>query len=573
MHKPEVSFSENISHADIAVIVVVMSMVFLVGVYASMVTNEWSFCTSKKKEKEQLQVLEEGPDVGNFFLAGKSMTYLLIGTSLFASNVGSEHFVGQAGDGARRGLGVAMYELYAAILLLLLGWVFAPIYRRCGVYTTPEFMEYRFNAACRSYLSFLTCVLYVLTKMSASIYGGAVVLSTALGWDLYWSAGICIVLSSLYTMTGGLRSVMYTDIFQTIVFVSGGFVVMGFSLHAVGGFSGLQEKLADQGKEDYWHIFKPTSDEDYPWTGMLIGQPIGSIWYWCFDQDLVQRVLAAKDNVHAKGGCVFAAVLKLLPLFIMIIPGVVAGVLYDFSETPHGVDDAYPVLLVNLMPSGVIGLMIASIMTAMMSSLDSVFNAGSAVVTNDLYRKWNPKASEQQLVWVGRVATAGFAILSFLWIPIISNGDGLYRQVVEIQGYLAPSVGIVLLLGVVSTRINQYGAMAGLFGGGIFGFSRLIIAVGFPQLKGEMPGVIDSFFFMNFQHFAILQWVWSGMLCVGVSLWTPAPSDVEKFTIQWSEVFAKSIDDTYYRPWVRHFVLASAIAVLAATFTIWGVFA
>ena len=202
-------------------------------------------------------------------------------SSLFASNVGSEHFIGQSGDGARRGLAVAMFELYAAILILLLGWVFAPIYRRAGVYTTPEFLELRFNSACRLYLSVITCILYVLTKISASIYGGAVVLSLTLGWDLYWSAGGCIVLSSIYTICGGLRAVMYTDFVQTLVFVIGGLVVLYYSLDEVGGWAGVQERLVEQGKDDFWHLFKPASDEDYPWTGMLFGQSVGSIWYWC----------------------------------------------------------------------------------------------------------------------------------------------------------------------------------------------------------------------------------------------------------------------------------------------------
>lgn len=401
----------------------------------------------------------ESDRVRNFFLADRGMKWYFVGGALFASNIGAEHFIGMSGDGARRGIAVAMYEWYAAILILLLGWVFSPIYRRAGVYTTPEFLAYRYSASCRHYLSVITCIMYVLTKMSASIYGGAVVMHATLGWNMYLAAGLCIALSTVYTVAGGLRAVMYTDLFQMCVFITGGIVVMGYSLNKIGGFSGITDNLEFQGKEDYWELFKPTSDEDYPWTGMLIGQPIGSVWYWCMDQDLVQRVLSAKDTAHAKGGCSFASMLKILPPFIIVVPGIVAAILYDMKVPENGTDAAYPILLTNLMPHGVIGLMVASIITAMMSSLASVFAAGSSVITNDIYLQLRPNATHEQLIWVGRVSTIVFAILSFCWIPILNNGDGLYKQVVEVQSYLTPPIGIVLILGVFWKRANAQGAI------------------------------------------------------------------------------------------------------------------
>ena len=259
----------SLNTLDIVVIVLILGAVMVSGIYAAMVTTETKCCgwigrTEKQNVDDRTSVLLSdqpfrGSAAANFFLADRSMPFYLVGASLLASNIGSEHFVGQAGDGARRGLGVAMYELYASFLLLLLGWVFAPIYRRTQIYTTPEFLEYRFSAPCRHYLSIVTCIMYVVTKMSASIYGGAVILSATLGWDLYWSAGLCIALSLFYTVLGGLRAVMFTDLIQTVIFVTGGLFIMGYALREVDGISGLQDLLAEQNKEDFWHILIQTT--------------------------------------------------------------------------------------------------------------------------------------------------------------------------------------------------------------------------------------------------------------------------------------------------------------------------
>lgn len=518
---------------------------------------------------------DESDRVRNFFLADRGMKWYFVGGALFASNIGAEHFVGMSGDGARRGIAVAMYEWYAAILILLLGWVFAPIYRRAGVYTTPEFLEYRYSAGCRHYLSVITCIMYVLTKLSASIYGGAVVMHATLGWNLYFAAGLCIILSTVYTVAGGLRAVMYTDLFQMCVFVTGGIVVMGYSLHRVGGFSGIQDNLEFQDKSDYWHLFKPTSDDDYPWTGMLIGQPIGSVWYWCMDQDLVQRVLSAKDTAHAKGGASFASMLKILPPFIIVIPGIVAALLYDMSIPENKTDAAYPILLTNLMPHGVIGLMVASIITAMMSSLGSVFAAGSSVITNDIYLKVYPHATHDQLVWVGRVSTVMFAVLSFCWIPILSGGDGLYKQVVEIQSYLTPPIGIVLLLGVFWKRANHQGALTALLCGGCLGMVRLIFVTAKKDtMKGEYPKVIDQFFYMNFQHFAILLWVTSMIICVVVSLCTPPPTpEAQKYMADVKTMLKWDATELAKPKYVNYLVAASGVASLIITLSLWVYFA
>ncbi|DBA04923.1 TPA: hypothetical protein N0F65_006925 [Lagenidium giganteum] len=599
--RPKTDTNGDLNALDIFILVAVLCGTMTVGVIATIhagTSNSFlSFLPCVKKTKDstddddnhsadltmdrpsKASLLQEDVKqdhrVQNFFLADRGMKWYLVGGALFASNIGAEHFVGMAGDGARRGIAVAMYEWYAAILILLLGWVFSPIYRRAGVYTTPEFLEYRYSAGCRHYLSVITCIMYVLTKMSASIYGGAVILQSTLGWNLYASAGFCILLSALYTVAGGLRAVMYTDLFQMCVFVTGGLVVMFCSLHKVGGFTGIRENLELQGKENHWHLFQPTSDNDYPWTGMLIGQPIGSVWYWCMDQDLVQRVLSAKDTAHAKGGCSFASMLKILPPFIIVIPGIVASIFYDMSVPKNHTDAAYPVLLTNLMPHGVIGLMVASIITAMMSSLGSVFAAGSSVITNDIYLKLRPNATHRQLIWVGRVSTVVFAVLSFCWIPILNGGDGLYKQVVEIQSYLTPPIGIVLILGVFWKRANYQGALSGLLLGGFLGMIRLIfVTIKKDTLKGTLPTVINAYFYMNFQHFAILLWVTAMITCVTVSLLTPPPTEeAQRFMVQWDTMFKLDETEKVKPKYVNWMVAGSGMLSLAITLSLWITFA
>ncbi|KAI9912051.1 hypothetical protein PsorP6_009181 [Peronosclerospora sorghi] len=524
-----------------------------------------------------------GPDqqvneISNFFLADRGMQWYFVGGALFASNIGAEHFVGMAGDGARRGIAVAMYEWYASILILCLGWLFSPIYRRCGVYTTPEYLEYRYGAPCRYYLSVITVIMYVLTKTSASIYGAAVVFQATLGWNLYLGAGVCIALSSLYSIAGGLRAVMYTDLFQMCVFTLGGLVVFSYSVSKTGGFDGIEANLAHQNRSSWFHLWKPTSDPDYPWTGMILGQPLGSIWYWCMDQDLVQRVLSAKDTANAKAGCSFASMLKVLSPFLIVIPGIIASIYFDFSKIHDGTDAAYPTLLTEMMPHGIIGLMVSSVMTAMMSCLASVFAAGSSVITNDLYLKLRPNASRQQLLWAGRMSIVAFAVASFCWIPVMRNGRGLYERLVEIQSYLTPPIGIVLVLGVSWESANVYGAFSAMLVGGLLGFTRLIfVTINGHRLDGKLPTLVNTFFYMNFQHFALLLWLTAMLVCVVVSLFTRRknlPSeDVRQYMIQWDKVFKLDPTEVVKPTWVNVLVAASGLGALAATFSMWIYFA
>src|SRR5687768_695980 len=301
----------------------------------------------------------------DYFLAGRSVGWLAVGASLFASNIGSEHLVGLAGTGAGSGLAVGHFEWLACLILLLLGWLFVPFYLKSGVYTMPEFLEKRYNSASRTYFTWVSVIGYVLTKISVTLYAGGVVIRAVTGWNFYTAAIVLIVITGLYTIFGGLRAVVYTEVLQAIVLILGSATLMIIGLSQVGGISGLEAKVP----EGFFSMWKPSSHPDFPWTGVIFGAPILGIWYWCTDQHIVQRVLAAKNIKEARTGTIFAGYLKILPVFIFVLPGIVAVALFsDVSQNP---DSAYPTLVTRLLPDGIKGLVLAGMLAALMSSLAS----------------------------------------------------------------------------------------------------------------------------------------------------------------------------------------------------------
>src|SRR5512140_3380237 len=344
----------------------------------------------------------------DFFLASRDVGWLAVGASLFASNIGSEHLVGLAGTGAASGLAVGHFEWIACFMLLLLGWLFVPFYLRSGVYTMPEFLERRFNSAARWYFTWVSVVGYVLTKISVTLFAGGVVMRAVTGWDLYTSAGILIVITGLYTILGGLRAVIYTEVLQAIVLIIGSAALTVLGLNAIGGWSELHARLP----ADFFSMWKPSSHPDFPWTGVVFGAPILGVWYWCTDQHIVQRVLAAKNVTAARRGTIFAGYLKVLPVFIFVLPGMVAAALY--ADVRGGAADAaYPSLVTRLLPAGFKGLVLAGMLAALMSSLASAFNSCSTLLTWDVYRKLRPQATETELVTFGRGSTIILVGLGF----------------------------------------------------------------------------------------------------------------------------------------------------------------
>lgn len=454
----------------------------------------------------------------DYFLANRNLGWFVIGASILASNVGSEHIVGLAGTAAKSGLVMGHYELHSWIILLL-GWVFVPFYMRSMVYTMPEFLERRFNAKSRILLSVIQLLSYIITKASVTIFAAATVITIFFPSIDFWTAAIILVIvTGVYTVFGGLHAVMYTEAIQAIVLLIGSAVLMFYGLNEVGGWSGL---MASMPKEKL-SMFPPLSDPDFPWAGILFASPIVGIWYWCTDQHIVQRCLAGKDEKAARRGTIFAAFLKLMPFFIFMIPGIIA-----FSLSQQGrlqlndPNQAFPTLVRELLPVGLRGLLAGGLLAALMSSLASVYNACSTLFTMDIYQKIKPEAGNRELVRVGRITTSIVVILGMVWIPLMSKISGvLYQYLQSVQSYLAPPIAAVFLLGVFSKRINAKGAYTAMVVGFIIGIIRIVLELN----KDSLTGFAHAFATLNFLYFCIILFAFSIALMIVVSLLTPAPS-------------------------------------------------
>lgn len=461
----------------------------------------------------------------DYFLAGRNVGWFIVGASIFASNIGSEHLVGLAGAGADSGMPMAHYELHAWIVLVL-GWVFLPFYARSGVFTMPEFLEKRYNSKARWVLSIVSLLGYIFTKVSVSIYAGGVVFQSFLGIGFWTGAILTLVITGLYTVLGGMKAVVYTEALQTIILIAGALAVtlIGLNHEAVGGWSGLREVVGNE----HFNMWKPIDHPKYPWTGMVFGGAIVGVWYWCTDQYIVQRVLTAKNITEGRRGAIWGGFLKILPVFLFLVPGMIAFALNKKGVLSYeSANEVLPAMVKTLLPTGVRGLVAAGLLAALMSSLASVFNSASTLFTIDIYKKLKPKASEKKLVRTGRIATAFIVLLGFAWIPVMKNAPGtLYDYLQSVQSYIAPPITAVFLLGIFFKRINAKGAMATLIGGFAIGFVRLTL----DTIKTFNPtttysGIWKTVQDIPFSHFAIVMFV----ICVGilivVSLLTAKPSE------------------------------------------------
>jgi len=455
----------------------------------------------------------------DYFLAGRNIGWFVVGASIFASNIGSEHIVGLAGAGAGGKIPMLIYELHAWILIVM-GWVFLPFYARSGIFTTPEFLEKRFNAKTRWFLSIFSLLAYVLTKVSVTVYAGGIVISSLLGIDFWFGALITVALTGAYTIIGGMRAVVYTEALQTIVLLLGATTLTFVGLNAVGGWSGLKESL----EPGYLNMWRPASDPDFPWPSLFITSTIVGIWYWCTDQYIVQRVLAARNITQGRRGTIFGGLLKLTPVFLFLIPGVVALALKNRGELQwDSADQAFAALLMQKTPIGLKGLVAAGLLAALMSSLASVFNSCSTLFTVDIYKKLYPDAPEKKLISVGRMATAVVVVLGIAWIPIMQNISGvLYEYLQSVQAYIAPPIAAVFLLGIFFKRINSQGAMATLVAGLIVAFLRLTLELSKDMLAPD--SFLHVFGAVNFLTFAAWFFLFSVVLCITVSMLTPAPA-------------------------------------------------
>ncbi|XP_048865131.1 sodium/myo-inositol cotransporter [Brienomyrus brachyistius] len=529
--------------ADITVVALYFVLVLLVGLFAMWKANRST--------------------VSGYFLAGRSMTWTVIGASLFVSNIGSEHFIGLAGSGAASGYAVGAWEFNALLLLQLLGWVFIPVYINSGVFTMPEYLSKRYGGRrLKVYFAALSLLLYIFTKLSVDLYAGALFIQESLGWNLYLSVILLIGMTALLTVTGGLVAVMYTDTLQAVLMIAGALSLSIISLVKVGGLEGVRSKymqaipnvtaIMAAGNFSYTnscHIHpKPQSlkllrgplDEDIPWPGFLLGQTPASIWYWCADQVIVQRVLAAKNIAHAKGSTLMAGFLKVLPMFIIVIPGMISRILFpdelvcispehclQVCGSQAGCSNiAYPRLVMNVMPVGLRGLMMAVMIAALMSDLDSIFNSASTIFTLDIYKMLRKGSSSRELVVVGRLFVIFMVAISIAWVPVIieMQGGQMYLYIQEVAGYLTPPIAALFLLGIFWSRCNETGAFWGGMTGFVLGSIRLILAFIYREPRCDRPDNRPTFITsIHYMYVATALFWLSGLVAVVVSLATEPP--------------------------------------------------
>ena len=473
--------------------------------------------------------IQKNNNTEDYFLAGRNVGWFVIGSSIFASNIGSEHVVGLAGTGFESGTPMAHYELHAWIVLLL-GWLFLPFYIRSGAFTMPEFLEKRFDSRSRWFLSVFSLLAYVLTKVSITIYAGGIVVSELLGIPFWYGAIGIVVFTGIYTVIGGLKAVIYTETLQTIVLIFGSVVITYLGLQEVGGWAQLRETVTAV-SPDHFNMWRPMDDPQFPWTGLLIGGTIVGIWYWCTDQYIVQRTLAANNITIARRGAIFGAYLKLLPILIFLVPGIIAFALtlqqpevFQVSKA----DRAFPMLVKTLLPVGLKGLVAGGLMAALMSSLASVFNSCSTIFTIDIYKKIRPDKSEESLIRIGKIATAIIVVLGIIWIPIMEKigGGVMYQYLQNVQSYIAPPVTSVFLLGIIWKRVTSDAAITTLISGLILLILRLGTEIYFQDeiTSGiQVSGIAFAFATINFAHMAIFMFIFSVFLCVGVSMASAVP--------------------------------------------------
>lgn len=535
---------------DIIVIVLYFFVIFNIGY--------WAFKRGKSESSD-------------YFLAGRDVGWLAVGASLFASNIGSEHLVGLAGSGAAGGFAVGHFEWLACLVLLLLGWVFVPFYLRSSVYTMPEFLERRYNPAARWYLATISVIGYVLTKISVTLFAGGVVIRELTGLDIISSAVVLVLITGLYTVAGGLRAVVYTEVLQTFVLVAGSATLMVYGLIEVGGWEQLTERVPS----DFFSMWKSFDHPDFPWTGIVFGAPILGIWYWCTDQYIVQRVLAARNQEEARRGTIFAGVLKILPVFIFVLPGVIATALYTDISGP-ATDRAFPAMVTRILPIGMKGLVIAGLLAALMSSLSSVFNSCSTLITWDFYRKIKPDASERHLVTVGRIATTLLVVLGLLWIPFMKYiSSQLYIYLQSVQAYIAPPIAACFLFGIFLPRLNGKGAITSLLTGFVLGTLRLILELVNGLEKTGLPeGTLWSWLAeVNFLHFAVMLFVLCTAVLFAVSFLTGPPSreQIKGLTFATTEPQPVAADSRTRRAHRNNIILSVLLALLLGV--LWIVFA
>lgn len=521
---------------------------------------------------------------GDYFLAGRDATWIAIGASIFASNIGSEHLIGLAGAGASSGMAMAHWEIQGWMILIL-GWVFVPFYSRSMVLTMPEFLERRYNPQSRTILSLISLISYVLTKVAVTVYAGGLVFQQVFGikelWgiDFFWIAAIGLVLiTALYTVIGGMKSVLYTSVLQTPILLLGSLIIVVLGLKELGGWNEMMTIVRATPVNDYGdsmaNLIRSNSDANFPWLGVFIGSSIIGFWYWCTDQYIVQRVLSGKNETQARRGTIFGAYLKLTPVFIFLIPGMIAFALHSKTGTflpelangnPNS-DAAFPTLVAKLLPAGIKGLVVAGILAALMSSLASLFNSSAMLFTIDFYKRFKPSATEKQLLSTGRIATVVIVVLGILWIPVMKSvGDVLYAYLQDVQSVLAPGIAAAFLLGVVSKKVTPQAGLWGLISGFVVGLTRLGAKVFYSMSANPSESWFkDLFYDVNWLFFSGGMFMFSVLVMIVVSMFTKPASEaqLQGLTFGSTSPAEKAVTRASWNKWdVIHSVIILGITV------------
>lgn len=529
-------------------------------------------------------------DTSDYFLAGRDATWLAIGASIFASNIGSEHLVGLAGTGAESGMAYAHWEMHGWMILIL-GWLFVPFYARSGVFTMPEFLERRYNSKARSFLSIISMVSYVLTKVAVTVYAGGVVFKDVFNIeyivifnqqiDFFWVSAIgLVVLTGIYTVLGGMKAVLYTSVLQTPILLAGSVAILVIGLVQLGGWHNLMEivrstdatYLNEAGEVIYRSttdsmadLIRSPQDPKYPWTGVLLGSAIIGFWYWCTDQFIVQRVLSGRDQKQARRGTIFGAYLKLTPVFFFLVPGMIAFAMKQQGMLDFETNDAaFSTLVKELLPKGFTGIVVGGILAALMSSLASLFNSSSMLFTVDFYQRFRPNATEKHYVIVGRIATVVIVVLGILWIPVMKDiGKVLYEYLQDVQSLLAPGIAAVFLLGVVSKKTTPAAGFTGLVVGFTLGMLRLALNIIYKDM--ETDGLIYRLIVEpNWLHYEIALFFIIIILMIIISFFTEKmdPAKIEGLYFGSASAEQRAITRASWNKWdVIHSVIIISVII------------
>jgi len=518
---------------------------------------------------------------GDYFLSGRSATWISIGASIFASNIGSEHLIGLAGTGASAGMAQAHWEIQAWMILLL-GWVFVPFYERSMVYTMPEFLEKRFNKQSRAILTWISLASYVLTKVSVTVLAGGLALETLLGMNFWVAALGLVIITAIYTVIGGMESVLKTSVLQTPILLIGSLVILYLSLDELGGWGEMMKICGSQKVNEYGdsmvNLMRSGKDKEFPWYGALFGSAIIGFWYWCTDQFIVQRVLSGKNQKESRRGTIFGGYLKLTPVFLFLIPGMAA---YALARSPNSEigkklavalklqtdgkvenpDIAFPMLVNTLLPIGLKGVVICGILAALMSSLASLYNSSATLYTIDIYKRSHPKTDEKKLVRIGRIATISVVVLGVLWIFVINLfSTNLYNYIQSVQSLLAPSIAAVFLMGVSWKQTSPAAGMWTLIVGIVIGATRLITMIIEPKSNNPFTYLFNG---MNVYAFCVCNFIFCILLIVVITIFTKKPTNEQVEGLCFGTSNAKQKEET--RESWNWFDVGNSIFILGLT--------